>query len=59
MSNPQTMLARRLQPDVWLGIAIFVFTLFVFLISRVHQVADSSYSMTLSQGLLDDRTQLD
>ena len=46
-------LSERLKGRTILGIAIFAFTLFVFMISRVHQVTDSSYSMMLSQSLLD------
>lgn len=46
----------RIQRTTVLGIAIFAFTLFVFMISHVHQVADSSYSMMLSQGLLQHRS---
>jgi len=47
---------RLLPPGIWLGIAIVTFTLAVFMISRVHQVTDSSYSMLLSQSLLDHRS---
>ena len=46
----------QFQPAVWWGIAIVTFTLVVFMISRVHQVTDSSYSMLLSQSLLDHRS---
>ena len=46
----------RLQPGAWFGIAIVTFTLAIFMISRVHQVTDSSYSMLLSQSLLDHRS---
>lgn len=42
--------------DVGLALAVFCFTLFVFLISRVHQLADSSYSMLLSQSLIQNRS---
>jgi hypothetical protein len=45
---------RRIE--VAIGIALFGFTLFVFLISRVHQVTDSSYSMLLSESLLHHRS---
>lgn len=45
--------SSRFKPTAVLCIAIFAFTLLVFLISRVHQVTDSSYSMMLSQSLLD------
>lgn len=44
------------QSTARLGIVIFAFTLVVFLISRVHQVTDSAYSMMLSQSLLDHRS---
>lgn len=44
------------QPAARLGIAIFAFTLVVFLFSRVHQVTDSAYSMMLSQSLLDHQS---
>jgi hypothetical protein len=56
MPSKRTRLSGRFQPTFVLGVAIFAFTLFVFLISRVHQVADSSYSMMLSQSLLDHRS---
>ena len=46
----------QFQPAVWWGIAIVTFTLVVFMISRVHQVTDSAYSMLLSQSLLDHRS---
>ncbi len=46
----QWLSANRL--DLSLGSAIFLFVLFVFLISRVHQLADSKYSMLLSQSLI-------
>ncbi len=46
--------AHRL--DVSLALAIFFFSLFVFLISRVHQLADSNYSMLLSQSLIHHRS---
>jgi hypothetical protein len=42
--------------QAWLGVAIFFLTLAIFLFSRVHQVTDSSYSMMLTQSLLDHRS---
>lgn len=45
---------RRIEAAI--GIALFGFTLFVFLISRVHQVTDSTYSMLLSESLLHHRS---
>ncbi len=42
--------------DVSLGSSIFLFVLAVFLISRVHQLADSNYSMLLSQSLIHHRS---
>jgi hypothetical protein len=42
--------ANRL--DLSLASAIFLFVLFIFLISRVHQLADSNYSILLSQSLI-------
>ncbi len=46
--------AHRL--DVGLALVIFFFSVFVFLISRVHQLADSNYSMLLSQSLIQHRS---
>jgi len=40
----------------WVGVLIFFVTLAIFLFSRVHQVTDSSYSMMLTQSLLDQRS---
>ena len=45
------LIARRI--DLVSAVIIFVITLSVFLVSRVHQIADSNYSMLLSQSLLD------
>ena len=45
--------ATRLSPTALAGILIFVFTLSIFLFSRIHQVADSHYSMLVSQSLID------
>lgn len=46
-------LLRRLGPTTLAGILIFVFTLSIFLFSRIRQVADSHYSMLVSQSLID------
>jgi hypothetical protein len=40
------------KPDVIVSTIIFVLVLVLFLFSRVHQLADSNYSMLLSQSLL-------
>lgn len=40
------------RSDVLAGTVIFLFVLVLFLFSRVHQLADSNYSMLLSQSLL-------
>jgi hypothetical protein len=45
--------ARRLSTATVAAILIFVSTLSIFLFSRIHQVADSAYSMLLSQSLID------
>jgi hypothetical protein len=39
--------------DALIGIVIFAATLSTFLVSRVHQLADSKYSMVVSQSLLE------
>ncbi|MGI8918543.1 MAG: hypothetical protein ACR2H6_08060 [Pyrinomonadaceae bacterium] len=44
------------QRRAWIGVLIFFVTLGIFLFSRVHQVTDSSYSMMLTQSLLDHRS---
>lgn len=41
---------------VWIGVLIVSVTLAIFLFSRVHQVTDSTYSMMLTQSLLDHRS---
>jgi hypothetical protein len=38
--------------DVMFAVLLFVATLSIFLVSRVHQVTDSSYSMLLSESLI-------
>jgi hypothetical protein len=43
----------RLSRDALAALLIFVAALSIFLISRIHQVADSKYSMMASQSLLD------
>lgn len=47
---------RRSRLDVAIGAGIFLVVLTIFLISRVHQLADSNYSMLLSQSLLHHRS---
>src|SRR2546423_2624077 len=47
----QFLTRRRLT-----ALGIFIFSLMIFLFSRVHQVADSKYSMLLAQAVLHDRT---
>ncbi|MDQ3667744.1 MAG: DUF2079 domain-containing protein [Acidobacteriota bacterium] len=47
---------RRSRLDVALGGIVFLLVLSIFLISRVHQLADSNYSMLLSQSLIHHRT---
>lgn len=42
----------RAKSDLIAGSLIFVFTCTVFLVSRVHQFADSHYSMMVSESLL-------
>ena len=42
----------KVKSDLSAGIAIFVLTLSIFLLSHVHQPADSNYSMLLSESLL-------
>ena len=42
--------AKRL--DVGLGSAVFLFVLVIFLVSRVHQLADSNYTILLSESLI-------
>jgi hypothetical protein len=50
----QKFTARR--KDTLIGVVIFAATLSTFLISRVHQLADSKYSMVVSQSLLEHRS---
>lgn len=49
MKSPQ-------KADLIIGMVIFLFTLGVFLLSRVHQLADSNYSMLVSESLLHHRS---
>jgi hypothetical protein len=52
-----TLSARRIRrADLVSCLLVFIITLTIFLASRVHQVADSNYSMLLSQSLLDHRS---
>lgn len=52
MTEGRFRLARRLGRDAAAGAVVFAVTLSVFLFSRIHQVADSHYSMLLSQSLV-------
>jgi hypothetical protein len=52
--RPPGLLRRR--ADLIAGVLIFLLTLSIFLASKVHQVADSNYSMLLSQSLLDHQS---
>ncbi len=52
MAEERFRLARRLGRETAAGLVIFAVTLTVFLFSRIHQVADSHYSMLLSQSLV-------
>lgn len=56
LSKVRQILMAQFSSSARLGIAILVVTLLIFTVSRVHQVADSSYSMMLSQSLLDHRS---
>lgn len=47
---------NRSRVDVALGVGIFLVILTIFLVSRVHQLADSNYSMLLSESLLNHRS---
>jgi hypothetical protein len=50
--NKKLDLARP-AATTWIAIAIFCFAFVVFARSKVHQVTDSSYSMLLSQSLIE------
>jgi hypothetical protein len=52
MTRDRLHRAIRLNPTRKAGILIFVLTLSIFLVSRIHQVTDSAYSMLLSQSLI-------
>lgn len=52
MTEKRRKLIRRLSSTTVAGAVIFVLTLSIFLFSRIHQVADSEYSMLLSQSLI-------
>ncbi|MCM3901400.1 MAG: hypothetical protein ND866_06820 [Pyrinomonadaceae bacterium] len=54
--NALVRAVRRSRLDVALGAGVFLFVLTIFLISRVHQLADSNYSMLLSESLLYHRS---
>ena len=55
MNSELKTAARRLDAkrlDAVLGLAIFVLVLVIFLVSRVHQLADSNYTILLSESLI-------
>ncbi len=54
--NIQRPLGKYATSSLAYGCLIFFATLIIFTISRVHQVADSQYSMMVSQSLLNHRT---
>ena len=56
MSLSYARLAKRFSRSSPAGLLIFTLTLSVFLFSRIHQVADSHYSMLLSQSLVSHRS---
>jgi hypothetical protein len=56
MIKDRRNLVRRLSSTTVAGALVFVLTLSIFLFSRIHQVADSEYSMLLSQSLLSHRS---
>lgn len=56
MTGNRRNLVRRLSSTTIAGAVVFVLTLSIFLVSRIHQVADSEYSMLLSQSLLSHRS---
>lgn len=56
---PQNSLSRVLSiipRDSLIAVALFTLSLLIFLLSPVHQVTDSSYSMLLSENLLHHRS---
>jgi hypothetical protein len=50
------MRLARPSTTTWIATAIFALTWLAFTASKVHQVTDSSYSMLLSQSLIEHRT---
>jgi hypothetical protein len=56
MTRDRRKVIRRLSSTTVAGALVFVLTLSIFLFSRIHQVADSEYSMLLSQSLLSHRS---
>ncbi|MBA2732997.1 MAG: hypothetical protein H0U54_08930 [Acidobacteria bacterium] len=52
MSEDRRKVIKRLSSTTVAGAIIFILTLSIFLFSRIRQVADSEYSMLLSQSLL-------
>jgi hypothetical protein len=53
MTENHFSLKGRLSSTTLAGALIFVLTLTIFLISRIHQVSDSQFSMLVSQSLID------
>jgi hypothetical protein len=47
---------KRSRLDLAIGASVFIFVLSIFLVSRVHQLADSNYSMLLSESLIYNRS---
>jgi len=43
----------RLSSSTWIAVVIFSFTTLLFMQSKVHQITDSSFSMLLSQSLIE------
>lgn len=56
MTEDRRKLIRRLSSTTLSAAIIFVLTFSIFLFSRIRQVADSEYSMLLSQSLLSHRS---
>jgi hypothetical protein len=53
MTASRLSTSRRLSPATLAGALIFLLTLTIFLVSRIHQVSDSKYSMLVSQSLIE------
>lgn len=54
MNNSWRQKLTAHKRDALIGLVIFAVTLITFLFSRVHQLADSKYSMVVSQSLLNN-----